>query len=207
MGSESPVERGVDDALAAADQAIVRSRGALQAMDQILRTQRQMLGTADAALARADEVLRHTHIDLTVSEQTNTARPGGRLRILVVDDSLPIRQLLPILFGAEFGDDVEVRVVASGEEALDLDWPADVIVLDWHMPGGIDGLETAARLRSQRCEARIVLYSAQPIAAGAGPAIAAGADLYLEKGSDTAALLAEVDTRLRKLASSSLTGD
>jgi CheY-like chemotaxis protein len=54
-------------------------------------------------------------------------------RVLVVDDDLPICELLELAF-ADKGWDVRVRT--RGEDALDLlrRWTGDVILLDLHMP-------------------------------------------------------------------------
>jgi len=60
----------------------------------------------------------------------------GRIapRVLVVDDDLPICELLELAFADE-GWDVQVRT--RGQDALDLLewWTADVILLDLRMPG------------------------------------------------------------------------
>lgn len=71
-------------------------------------------------------------------------------RILVVDDHKAVRQLLVEML-AEMGFVVES--VKSGEQALDVlavadrtNQPYDLVLLDWKMPGGIDGLETYEKM-------------------------------------------------------------
>ena len=71
-------------------------------------------------------------------------------RVLVVDDNAQARQILSeMLSGMTF----RVDEVASGEEALpalsdadEVGDPYEVVFLDWRMPPGIDGIETARRL-------------------------------------------------------------
>ncbi len=71
-------------------------------------------------------------------------------RALVVDDNASAREILSELLRA-LG--LDVGAVASGEEALDHvrqadgDHPFDIVLLDWKMPG-LDGIETARRIRS-----------------------------------------------------------
>lgn len=56
----------------------------------------------------------------------------------------------------------------------------------------MDGLETCRRLRAELPGTRIVMYSSRAAAEGEPEALAAGADRYLEKGADTAALVDDV---------------
>jgi signal transduction histidine kinase len=77
-----------------------------------------------------------------------TAAGAARARILIVDD-LPEKRLA---YGAILeGMDAEVVMAGSGEEALKrvLEGEFAVILLDVNMPG-MDGLETAGRLRQHR---------------------------------------------------------
>jgi two-component system sensor histidine kinase/response regulator len=77
-------------------------------------------------------------------------------RVLVVDDNPSAREILGELV-RNLG--LSVGAVASGEDALDAirqadgDHPFDLVLLDWKMPG-MDGIETARRMRWQRSPAR-----------------------------------------------------
>src|SRR4029079_18799297 len=71
-------------------------------------------------------------------------------RALVVDDNASAREIIGELVRT-LG--LSVGAVASGEDALDAirqadgDHPFDIVLLDWKMPG-LDGIETARRMRS-----------------------------------------------------------
>src|ERR1044071_9424898 len=69
-------------------------------------------------------------------------------RVLIVDDDLPICELLELVFGDEGWD---VRVRTRGEDALDLlrRWTADVILLDLRMPE-MDAEAFLSRCRGQK---------------------------------------------------------
>jgi PAS domain S-box-containing protein len=75
--------------------------------------------------------------------------PPSRVRVMVVDDNPSARQILAVYL-RELG--FAVSSVDSGEAALEALRSGrrryDVVLLDWRMPGA-DGLEVAARLRSE----------------------------------------------------------
>ena len=72
--------------------------------------------------------------------------PGASGRVLVVDDNKVIRQLIRVNLELE---GLEVVTASDGAECLDVVHQVrpDVVTLDVVMPG-LDGLRTAARLRS-----------------------------------------------------------
>ena len=81
------------------------------------------------------------------------------MRVLLVDNDPGALELLVLDLGLE-GHDV-VGTAAQGEEAVALcaDLRPDVAVVDYRMPPGIDGLETARRMRRLAPSVRVVLYS------------------------------------------------
>ena len=80
--------------------------------------------------------------------------------VLVVDDELPLRQILADILTDEGFD---VRSAPDGQAALTLhhETPADVILSDMMMPR-LDGLGLVAALRESNDPTPIVLMSAAP---------------------------------------------
>jgi CheY-like chemotaxis protein len=177
-----------------ADVTIRRSVDAIRAMEQTLGDRRRLLDAADQSLARAQRHLRDVDVDLAALDRRRAPADAPlRARVLVVDDNPSIRELLRILLDTEFDrDQVDVRCVGGGREALRcVDWAPHVAIVDWVMPE-MDGLETCRRLRASLPSCRLVVYSSRLAADAEGAALDAGADRYVEKGADTDALLAEV---------------
>jgi PAS domain S-box-containing protein len=95
---------------------------------------------------------------------------NGFRRLLVMDDEKAILRFLDeFLSGAGY----EVRCTTEGREALDAyrealsaGRPFDAVLLDLTVPGGMGGVETAARLREMDPDARLIVssgYSEAPI--------------------------------------------
>lgn len=123
------------------------------------------------------------------------------MNILVADDDALIRRLLQALL-TKLGH--EVQAVENGVaawEALDVENPPMLAILDWVMPE-LDGISVCKKLRATARRARtyVLLLSAktdkQEIIAG----LDAGADDYLVKPFDPMALMARLRVAQRILA-------
>lgn len=113
----------------------------------------------------------------------NGSRLEPPVRVLVADDAADVRTLLR-LWLARHGSLEVVAEAADGVEAVSrarTERP-DLVLLDIAMPH-MDGLEATTEIRRILPECRIVVLSAFSTARIAEPAIAAGADVYLEKSS------------------------
>ena len=115
-------------------------------------------------------------------------------RVLIVDDEAGIRQALKQVLEYE---DLEVRVAASGGEAITLypEFKPHLVFLDVKM-AGLDGLETLTRLRDLDPRAQVVMISGHGTIATAVEATQRGAFDFLEKPLDTDRLLLTVRNAL-----------
>jgi len=137
--------------------------------------------------------------------EPETAAPATQpapapLRVLVVEDN-PVNQQLIARMLAVLGHQAEIA--PDGETALRLAsgdaW--DVILLDIRLPG-IDGLETARRLRQAGCRAALVALSANVYESDRAAALAAGMDAFLGKPLHLEELRAALDAVARRRSGS-----
>jgi DNA-binding response OmpR family regulator len=127
------------------------------------------------------------------------AEAGTRApRVLVVDDSSPIRDLIVVNLELEGFD---VRSAADGMEGLEVlaGWRPDVVTLDVVMPR-LDGFATLARLRGEPATADIpvLIVTARAQAADRERGDELGADDYLSKPFEPAELVAAVGRLARR---------
>lgn len=81
------------------------------------------------------------------------------IKVMVVDDTVHVRRMLRNML--ELDGFVVAAEAGSAEEALATiaDADPDVVVIDYKMPD-VNGLETAARIRAERSEQVMILYTA-----------------------------------------------
>lgn len=84
---------------------------------------------------------------------------GASVRLVLVDNDAAALELIELDLGLE-GHEI-VGTAANGEDAVEVVAATipDLVVLDYRMPPGIDGLETARRIRRRLPDMRIVLYT------------------------------------------------
>lgn len=112
-----------------------------------------------------------------------------RLRLLVVEDSLPLRTELATLLEAQ-GHRVDFAADGRTGLALALAEPPDVLVLDLGLPG-LDGLRVCERLRRESAQhIPVLMLTARDAVQDKVRGFEAGADDYLVKPFAGAELLA-----------------
>lgn len=119
-------------------------------------------------------------------EQTNFGN-NAQYRILVVDDEPAVRTALVKALSLQ---GYMVMGAPSGEAALDLlrSMPFTLIVLDMHMPPGIDGVTVMRRAREIQPHLLIVVLTAHPSVDNAIAAVKSHAVDFLQKPVKTQAL-------------------
>ena len=122
-----------------------------------------------------------------------TRLDGSPIRALVVDDEVPLGELLQMALRYEGW---EVETAAAGQPALHLarQFRPDVIVLDIMLPD-LDGLEVLRRMRAAGDDAPVLFLTAKDTVDDRVVGLTAGGDDYVTKPFS----LEEVVARLRGL--------
>jgi diguanylate cyclase (GGDEF)-like protein len=121
------------------------------------------------------------------------------MKILVADDDAVYRHLLQTTLSAWGYEAAAVGDGAAAWEALQKDDAADLVILDWMMPG-LDGDQVCRRLRQQPHRDRYVYVLMLTARGGRDDLVRgleAGADDYLRKPVDMAELRARLNTGRR----------
>ncbi|HZJ48844.1 MAG TPA: response regulator, partial [Acidimicrobiia bacterium] len=104
---------------------------------------------------------------------------GERPRVLVVDDSKGVRQLVAAVLGSQGYDVVVARDAEKGLEQLEAQ-TFDALVVDFAMPGP-DGVELVNAVRRRLPALPVVMVSGVATEADQSRAWEAGVDAFLDK--------------------------
>ncbi|MET2825701.1 response regulator transcription factor [Mesorhizobium shangrilense] len=115
--------------------------------------------------------------------------PAARIRVLVADDHVTVREGLTAIIGRQ-PDMIVVAAAATGRDAADLwlEHRPDVVLLDLRMPV-LDGVGAMTEIRQQDPSARIVVLTTFDTDHEISRAIKAGARGYLLKDAQRDELL------------------
>lgn len=117
------------------------------------------------------------------------------VRILVVDDEVPIRKLLRVGLSAEGYRVVQAMNAREAMASVAAGEP-DLIILDLGLPD-IPGHDLLARWRNEQVELPIIILSSRTDEAGIVRALELGADDYVTKPFGTKELVARIRVALR----------
>lgn len=106
------------------------------------------------------------------------------IRVLLVDDTEPVRRALRLMLGVE-ADFAIVGEAADGAAAVRLatETHPDIILMDLELPG-MSGIEASRRIRAAAEGAAIIMLTAFGGDETRAAAARAGVALFLEKGDD-----------------------
>jgi len=117
-------------------------------------------------------------------------------RVLVVEDDREIAEVLQRSLRLE---GYEVRIAGDGETALTEGraFSPDLIILDLGLPGAIDGVEVARKIRAQS-DTPILMLTARDAVESRVEGLDSGADDYMVKPFERQELLARMRALLRR---------
>jgi len=121
-------------------------------------------------------------------------------RILVIEDQSDIRRLIRWALEEEPHELQEVATGPAGLAAAQARRP-DLVLLDWMMPGGMDGLQVCRAMRADASLAglKIVMLTARATPADFRAGHEAGADDYLAKPFSPRLLVDTINSLLNPL--------
>jgi NarL family two-component system response regulator LiaR len=118
---------------------------------------------------------------------------NGVLTIAIVDDHRVVSRGVKTYLES-FPDMKVVGIATSGEEALANIhlWKPEILLLDLLMPGGIDGVETARRMKERFPAVKVIALTASTDEARMMAVLRAGAVGYVRKDAEPEILLSAV---------------
>lgn len=119
--------------------------------------------------------------------------------ILVIEDEQDIRDLISFQLKAEGHTVTAVESADKAVGVLERNEKIDLFIIDWMLPGSMNGLEFTKKLRAQKIykEVPVIMITAMTQAENIVAGLDAGADDYMTKPFDMNVLQARVRVQLR----------
>lgn len=201
IGIEADVLPLIFHVFAQADKSLARSRGGLGLGLAIVKGLVELHG--GQVWARSEGLGQGTEmvVELPLEQELPALapasgplrRPGGRHRILVIEDNNDAAESLRLLLDVS-GYDVKLAHTGPDGVHAALDWRPDVVICDIGLPG-MDGFAVARQLRQNSTiqHVRLIAVTGYGREEDAIKAKAAGFDDYLIKPADPERLLSKLD--------------
>lgn len=159
------------------DEIVDQRRVAVKSLGPILEGANHVTGAAFLGGGEVLVVVDHNHLGKAARHPRQI--PGDRQRILVVDDSAGVRQLIAATLSS---CGYEVVVAASARDAVVemSEGKFDAMVVDYSMPRS-SGIQLVRALRSSGVEIPVIMVSAVATEEEKEAARQAGIDVYLDK--------------------------
>jgi len=118
-----------------------------------------------------------------------------KIRVVIIEDSLDLRDILHKLFRYRAPDIEVVASVASGMEGIELtkEYQPDIVLMDINLPG-LNGIELTKTIRQEVPSSEIILMSGQVGPEDVRRSRLAGARHLLVKPMDGDALISTIRT-------------
>ena len=124
-------------------------------------------------------------------------------KILIADQEMLDREMLETLVERQFPNAVQCRMAENGRRAVDVAnlWGADVLLMAIELPG-MNGLEAARQILSQRPETKVIFLTAGQVFQHAYEALKLGAVDYILKPVNAGELERAIRRALEQLEAS-----
>lgn len=111
-------------------------------------------------------------------------------KILIVDDSKAMQTIVNRGIQAMGYSEIETRLASDGNEALDIcrTWEPELVLCDWHMPGGMSGLDLLHALNREMLGIKVGFVTTEEREQMIREAYDAGAKFIVNKPFDFATL-------------------
>jgi YesN/AraC family two-component response regulator len=121
-------------------------------------------------------------------------------KILIADQEMQEREMLEALVLRQFPNQIRCRMAESGRRAVDVAalWGADILLMSVELPG-MNGLEAARQILSQRPECRVIFLAGRKVFQHAYEALKLGATDYILKPVNAGELERAVRRALEQL--------
>ena len=119
------------------------------------------------------------------------------IRVLLVEDEIPLLEAITFFLQKEGYQVVGVTDAEKASESFHLQ-PCDLIILDWNLPGAMQGIDFLKQLRASQQSVPVIMVTGKTAKEEVIQGLEAGADDYLTKPFNQEELMARMRSVLRR---------